>query len=226
MKSFARINLLVIFTLSLILLYQTAYTQMYNLTGAWKDDGGTTYCVKHMGSELFWYVDGRPRVHNVFYGMIAGNTITGKWADLPGGRLQGNGMVSLRIESNNRFSKISQTGTYGGSVWTKVNDAECAQTAQAERWNVKGAGCWTAVWTRRGNSNTFDGLWMGPQGERVITVLGITISGRNVTANRTSSSDGSLCQYTGQLTTDGVAVSGSARCDNGSPWKWSATIVK
>ena len=86
------------------------------------------------------------------------------------------------------------------------------------------AGGWTAVWTRRGNSETFDGVWTGPQGQRETTVVAVTIDGRNVTANRPQSSDGFLCGYTGQVAADGVTVRGSARC-GASTFDWSATIT-
>ena len=91
-------------------------------------------------------------------------------------------------------------------------------------WNLVGAGGWTGVWTRRGNSNTFDGVWTGPQGQRETTVVTVTIVGRNVTANRTQSSDGFLCRYTGQVASDGVTVRGDARCGD-ITFDWSATIT-
>ena len=93
------------------------------------------------------------------------------------------------------------------------------------RWNIVGAGGWTAVWTRRGNSNTFDGVWTGPRGQRETTVVTVTIDGRNVTANRTQSSDGFLCRYTGQVASDGVTVRGNARCGNNNTFGWNATIT-
>ena len=64
-------------------------------------------------------MDDWPRVINVFMGYIAGNTITGIWADLPGGNISGSGTLALRVESPDKLVKIDQSGNYLGSVWTK-----------------------------------------------------------------------------------------------------------
>ena len=90
----------------------TAWAQSYDLTGYWlENDFGVTYQFRQVDDRIFWYMDSRPRVVNVFYGTIAGDMITGRWADLPGGNLQGQGTIGLRIESNDRIVKISQTGS-------------------------------------------------------------------------------------------------------------------
>jgi len=105
-----------ILTLGIFLFVVHASAQ---LTGEWQDDNGSCYRIRQVGTNLYWWMDGRPRVMNVFSGTIAGNTIAGDWADIPGGSLQGNGTVSLRIESNDRMVKIDQTGNYGGNIWTR-----------------------------------------------------------------------------------------------------------
>ena len=94
--------------------------QSYDLTGYWQSDQDTTYKFRQVGDELFWFVDYLPQVTNVFHGTIAGNIITGKWADLPGGQRAGQGTVALRIESNDYIVKISETGTYGGTFWRRT----------------------------------------------------------------------------------------------------------
>lgn len=95
-------------------------------------------------------------------------------------------------------------------------------------WSIVGAGGWTAVWTRRGTGKTFDCVWTGPQKERVTTVVNVEMDGRSVRATRTSSSDGILCRYTGNyegpLQGSGGSIRGTAKCDKGGPWNWSATI--
>src|SRR5262245_5943941 len=77
-----------------------ALGQSFDLTGFWQDNNGTPYRVRQVGSELYWYMDGAPRVVNVFAGRIAGREVTGVWADLPGGELRNSGQLALRIESN------------------------------------------------------------------------------------------------------------------------------
>ncbi len=97
--------------------------QSFDLTGFWQDEHGTRYRLRHVGSELYWYMDGAPRVVNVFAGTIAGREVTGTWADLPGGELRNSGQLALRIESNDRFVKVGESQSYGGSVWTRQGTA-------------------------------------------------------------------------------------------------------
>lgn len=118
-----------------------------DLTGAWKTETGMIHCLRQVGNEVFWYADDRPRVHNVFYGIRAGQYITGKWADLPGGQIRGYETLSLRIESPDRFVKISQTGPYLGSVWTRTEDSACACTSAG----TIGAGQAGGIGTGSGN---------------------------------------------------------------------------
>lgn len=77
-------TLLQIFTFSLV-----ALTAKAQLTGEWTDENGACYKIRQVENQVFWYMDGRPRVINVFMGYLAGNTITGTWADVPGGNILG-----------------------------------------------------------------------------------------------------------------------------------------
>jgi hypothetical protein len=83
-------------------------------------------------------------------------------------------------------------------------------------------GAWKAVWTRRGDTNVFDTAYAHPDGRKVTTVNFVTISGNNITINRTVSSDGALCTYTGILA--GATVSGTAACPGHGAFQWQATI--
>jgi hypothetical protein len=105
--------------LQMIVILLFAFPVKAQLTGEWSDNNGSCYKIRQIGNQVFWHMDGSPRVMNVFVGYIAGNIITGEWADLPGGSMQGNGFLSLRIESQNRMTKIDQSGNYGGTVWTR-----------------------------------------------------------------------------------------------------------
>ena len=96
-----------------------ALGQSFDLSGFWQDEHGTRYRLRQVGPELYWYMDGAPRVVNVFAGKIAGREVTGTWADLPGGELRNSGQLALRIESNDRFVKVGESQSYGGSVWTR-----------------------------------------------------------------------------------------------------------
>ena len=147
---FSRLRTKIFLIISTLFLFsQLVYTQSYNLTGAWKDDNSVTYCIRQIGNRLFWKMDDRPRVHNIFHGIIANQYITGEWADLPGGKLVGNGTLALKIESNNRLVKISQTSNYLGSVWMRIDDSECSEVAQTKepRSGTDLTGTWIVRWT-------------------------------------------------------------------------------
>ena len=180
------------------------------------------------------------------------NTFDGLWTGPQGQRattvitvtMDGRNVTANRTQSSDGFlcrftGQVATDGvTVSGSArcgdttfdWNAriIGDAMLGRGGGADalgrRWKVVSAGGWTAVWTRRSNSNTFDGLWTGPQGQRATTVITVTMDGRNVTANRTQSSDGFLCRFTGQVATDGVTVSGSARCGD-TTFDWNARII-
>jgi hypothetical protein len=61
----------------------------------------------------------------------------------------------------------------------------------------------------------------------VTASLTITVTGSSVSVDRTNSSDGNDCTYTGMLSADCMVVIGTYTCskDNGSSGKWSATIA-
>jgi hypothetical protein len=60
------------------------------------------------------------RFTNVFQGTIAGDRITGSWADVPRGANLGNGTLELVVVPGTPtiLQKVSQTGGFGPSVWS------------------------------------------------------------------------------------------------------------
>lgn len=91
-------------------------------------------------------------------------------------------------------------------------------------WRENESG-WSGVWTRRGNSNTFDATWTKGAG-RVTAVLTIQIRGNSVSISRNQGSDGNNCKYTGSLAADRRSVSGTYTCNRYSgPYSWSAQIT-
>jgi hypothetical protein len=111
-----------------------------------------------------------------------------------------------------------------------LSSSAAAQSADAlgTRWDVTEYGQ-TAVWTRRGTSNVFDGVWTPPGRPSVRAVLTITISGTSVSVQRRQSSDfpDNDCDYTGTLAPDFATVIGTSyRCTRFRPYdsNWRATI--
>jgi hypothetical protein len=93
-----------------------------NLTGRWRCDDGGTYFIRQIGNELWWYgqsADGGRRWSNVFKGKIRGNEVNGRWADIPRGRAQNNGQISLRVVGSRKLRAIKKTGGFGGNEWAR-----------------------------------------------------------------------------------------------------------
>lgn len=103
-----------------------------DLTGAWAGDDGGIYYLRQVRMIVWWNGmsgrDGRPADlgrdwNNVARGEIEGLTIQVEWADVPRGRILGDGTLSLKIEDdgtgNIRIAKVSETGAgFGNSLWT------------------------------------------------------------------------------------------------------------
>ncbi len=73
-------------------------------------------------------------------------------------------------------------------------------------------GNYTAVWTRRGNTNEYDAVWSRNGRQQVTAVISITTQGNRLIARRIQSSDGYLCEYEGTVSGDGVTITGTVNC--------------
>ena len=94
-------------------------------------------------------------------------------------------------------------------------------------WNEHEVAGWTAIWTRRGSSNTFDGQWVNPNGQRTHGVITISIVDTDVRVSR-QDAPGYTCNYSGTLEADGTTVSGEYGCNQPGyegPYRWGATII-
>lgn len=111
-----------------------------DLTGLWRDDNGVTYSIRQMANRVYWSMDGRPRVLNVFSGELSQTTVQGQWVDLPDGRIQGNGSLTLRVESADRMVKTAQEGDYGATTWTRLTRGFGTETPQNPPGNSPPAG--------------------------------------------------------------------------------------
>jgi len=100
----------------------TSTSTTLGLTGIWRDNNGAIYSVRQVGSQIWWYMDGKPNWTNVFKGNKSGSAITGEWCDVPGGRIEGNktGSLTVKIINNDLMEKVSASPAYGGSVWTRI----------------------------------------------------------------------------------------------------------
>ena len=93
-----------------------------HLTGKWLCNDGGTYFIRQIGSEIWWHGlsrDGGATWSNVFHGQLNGKQFSGRWADVPQGRIQGSGEITLQILGHNKFKAIRKTGGFGGNMWTR-----------------------------------------------------------------------------------------------------------
>jgi hypothetical protein len=73
-------------------------------------------------------------------------------------------------------------------------------------------GDYTAIWTRRGNTNEYDAVWSRNGRRQVTAVVTITTQGNRISILRGQGSDGVSCQYDGTVGTDGTTITGTASC--------------
>jgi hypothetical protein len=104
-----------------------------DLTGTWAGDDQGVYYLRQLGDQVWWLGMsgiGGPLVArgtdwtNVYHGTLAGGTVTGTYADVPGGKIQDTGPVVLKLTSTSgggislvRTDPLLPTG-FGGTLLT------------------------------------------------------------------------------------------------------------
>lgn len=94
-----------------------------NFSGRWRSNDGGIYHIKQIGNELWWYGESGDKGaswSNVFHGFIGKQEIAGKWVDVPKGRVNSQGEMTVQIASPDRLVSVRKTGGFGGSVWTRI----------------------------------------------------------------------------------------------------------
>ena len=152
-----------------------------------------------------------------------------------------NGRVVCRYTGALAADGLSAQGTYGCETapgpfaWSAtITKGSCVAPSGATefrrggvdsgilgvRWDEEEQG-WKGVWTRRGNTNTFDGTWTRAGSSPVVAELTIEIRGNQVSITR----QGGACNYTGTLAADGLSVQGTYGCVTApGPFPWRAVI--
>ena len=95
--------------------------------------------------------------------------------------------------------------------------------ASAERWAVtEGPSAeWRGTWTIDPGRTDFTIVLQSKHG--TVTATGrYTKSGDSISIERTGSSDGNDCNYSGRISAKGI--SGTYFCKNGGPYQWNAII--
>jgi hypothetical protein len=125
-------NLILLFVLFLVLVPVTSFAQddtkkqttsSYNLNGIFSGAGGKYY-IRQLGNDILWYGEEdaiAPTWSNVAHGIINGNTITVKWADVPKGVIMQSGDLVIKIESNDALTLLQQTGEFFATdSWARI----------------------------------------------------------------------------------------------------------
>lgn len=95
----------------------------YNLNGVFSGAGGK-YFLRQLGNEILWYGEEdavSPTWSNVAHGLIKGNIIKVKWADVPKGEIMQSGSLVIRIDSNDELVLLEQEGEFFATdSWTRI----------------------------------------------------------------------------------------------------------
>lgn len=96
----------------------------FDLNGVFEGGGGKHY-IRQLGNDILWYGEEdalAPSWSNVAHGLINGDIITVKWADVPKGSIMQNGNLVLKIISNNEIVLLEQTGdNFATDSWIRIN---------------------------------------------------------------------------------------------------------
>jgi hypothetical protein len=128
-------NLVVLFILVFVLIPFASFSQVekvsvkldkkleYNLNGVFSGAGGKYY-LRQLGDEILWYGEEdavSPTWSNVAHGIIRGNKIIVKWADVPKGEIMQSGSLVIRIDSNDELVLLEQEGEFFATdAWTRI----------------------------------------------------------------------------------------------------------
>lgn len=102
-------------------------------------------------------------------------------------------------------------------------DSTPTTMTKTKRWNVTEGpyGEWKGTWIIDPNHPDFN-IVLKSQYGTIRSSGRYTKNGDSVSIERTGSSDGNDCNYTGNIS--GKKVSGTYFCKNGGPFQWNATI--
>src|ERR1043165_4661620 len=91
------------------------------LNGYYLADDGGAYFIRQIGDKVYWFgEDPNGAYANVLMGTITGNKITARYWDVPKGKTQGMGEITLTIQDNGAtLVKVSSTSPFGTKTLTK-----------------------------------------------------------------------------------------------------------
>src|SRR5436305_15187818 len=104
-----------------------------DLNGYYLSDDGGAYFIRQIGDHVYWFgEDPNGAYANVLIGTISGNKLTARYWDVPKGKTQGMGEITLTIQENGAtLVKVSSTSPFGTKTLKK-------QTPHAQGLVIKG----------------------------------------------------------------------------------------
>lgn len=93
--------------------------------GRWMGNDGGRYVIVQNGIRVNWTGrsadNGRTWTHRFSGSIVAPGVVLGTWQDIAPGRMRQSGTLRVRLQ-NGVITRMSQTGGFGGSRWTKPCD--------------------------------------------------------------------------------------------------------
>ncbi len=89
-----------------------------NLTGSWRGNNVSSYTIRQTGNIVSWRGRGG-NFSNTFIGERRGNIVNGYWQDTARSQTQNSGRLSFRIINGSQLVRISHTGAFGNSSWSR-----------------------------------------------------------------------------------------------------------
>src|SRR5436853_6861282 len=81
--------------------FASAVALAAELNGYYLSDDGGAYFIRQIGDHVYWFgEDPNGAYANVLVGTISGNKITARYWDVPKGKTQGMGEITLTIQEN------------------------------------------------------------------------------------------------------------------------------
>ncbi len=91
------------------------------LNGYYEADNGGAYFIRQIGDDVYWFgEDPNGAWANVLVGTISGNKITARFWDVPKGKTQGMGEMTLQIQPDDSLIKLSSTTPFVTKSWKKT----------------------------------------------------------------------------------------------------------
>lgn len=185
------------------------------------NDGGLYY-FREIGTNLYWFGENKNgSFANIFVGDRTGNTATGRWFDLPKGKENDSGQITLTFDpARKTWSRVQSSGGFSGSFWEPhkpLIEPGLRAGVRFQKAGFQSAGNLTGTWVS--DKNTYylrqigDEVFGVGEGNNFSVILNGTRTNDLITFNWVSTPKAGESQSNGTVTLD----------FNGAYWHLSPT---